>query len=380
MPFGTPYLLGSGTPAATAAIIVTVTTASLAGDIISVHIGQSSGSGETVASVTDSAGNSYGPITSQSTPQPAAFWQASTGTALPAGGTVTVTFTGAASTKLIAVTGVPGGALLDQVNPAGGTSATPSVSTPAAMAAVPEIALATFCSANGGGSPALAAGWTSLALVHTGTTPYLQVAWKKTVSQAVITASETITSAAWGALITTIVPATLPPPQIPVFPAGFGPLPADFNNWVQATLGFCTAGLLLRAEQQAGGGQAITASTFTSITYDTVLEDPYQGWDPVNHKYVVPYTGWYEITMGYSIVSASATIEAVPIISGTTRYELSELTCVSNTLGGAGASLVVPLIGGIDSVRGQAWSSANVTTDTTAAGRFPWLEVTYISQ
>lgn len=172
---------------------------------------------------------------------------------------------------------------------------------------------------------------------------------------------------------------TYPPPSVPVFPAGYGPLPADFNTWIQAPFGFLTAQTVLRVQQSTGQGPFGT-NTFNTITYDTVLEDPFSGWDSGSSKYTVPFTGWYEITLGHSISTINTITEAVPYITGTTQYEMVELSNVSSTEGGTSASILLPLIGGEDTIRGQLWTSAAASIDVSAPGRYPWLEVTFISQ
>jgi hypothetical protein len=177
---------------------------------------------------------------------------------------------------------------------------------------------------------------------------------------------------------------TLSPPLVPVFPAGYGPLPADFDTWVQDTFGFITAQVVFRAEQHTT--QSLSSAAFTTITYDTILEDPYGGWSATStssqaaHSWLAPFTGWYEITLNHSISTVTTVTEAVPYISATTQWEMSEVSCTSSTEGGTGASLLVSMVGGSDYVQGQAWSSAAASIDVSAAGRYPWMEITFISQ
>lgn len=168
---------------------------------------------------------------------------------------------------------------------------------------------------------------------------------------------------------------TLSPPLIPVFPAGYGPLPADFDTWVQGSFGFLTAQVVFRAEMRT----TQTLNGFTPILYDTILEDPYSGWNASSHVWTAPFSGWYEVTLGHSIATATVITEAVPEISGTT-YEMSEVSATSSTEGGTGASLLASMVGGIDYVQGVAWTSASVSIDVSSAGRYPWLECTFLSQ
>ena len=165
------------------------------------------------------------------------------------------------------------------------------------------------------------------------------------------------------------------PPLIPVFPAGFAPQASDMNNWIQDSFGFLTAQVVFRAEMRT----TQVLNGFTPILYDTVLEDPYSGWNASSHVWTAPFSGWYEVTLNHSIATATVITEAVPEISGTT-YEMSEVSCTSSTEGGTGASLLASMVGGIDFVQGVAWTSASVSIDVSSAGRVPWIEVTFISQ
>jgi hypothetical protein len=383
----TPVLIGQNSPGNAALQQVTTTAAAAQGSTVTVHIGQGSGSGETVSQVTDSAGNAYLEVAGNASPQPAWHYQCANVAAMPAGTVVSVQFSGASSPKIVAVVATASGAT-DQSAGAGGTGLSASASG-GTMLAVPEVALATFCTANGGGAPSLPAGWTALASMHSGSQPYLTVAWQLTSGQGAETASLSIpVSANWGAALVTLIPAALPPPAIPVFSAGYGYLATGFDTLIQDTLGFGTTGILARLQQQAGGGQAIPSSTFTPLAYDTMIEDPYGGWSAAGtagqpaDSWLAPYSGQYVITMGYVIVSAAVILEAAISVSGLV-YELAEVTCSSSSsiAGGAGASLgPVPMVGGQDWVQGVAWANAAVTTDTTSPGRYPWMEITCVSQ
>lgn len=167
------------------------------------------------------------------------------------------------------------------------------------------------------------------------------------------------------------------PPDIPVFPAGHGPVTADFNNWIQTPFIFCTNGIMLRVEQRSS--QSISTTTFTTITFDTVLEDPYSGWGSGAHKWTAPFSGWYQITLGWSVRLTSTVAGAAINITGVVN-EFSQVLNTSTTMGGAGCSFITSLLGGIDTVAGTAWSQFATTTDTTSAGRFPWMEITFVSQ
>jgi hypothetical protein len=170
----------------------------------------------------------------------------------------------------------------------------------------------------------------------------------------------------------------LAPPMPPVFPAGYGPYYEDFEGWIENTFGFLTSQIVFRAQQQTA--QSLPAGQFTVISYDTVLEDPYGGWQAGSDSWQAPYSGWYLITVQHSYTGGAAISEAAVIVSGGTPYEMSEVTGSSLTEGGAGASLLTSLVGGADTVQGVAWINATLNTDVSAPGRYPSIEITFVSQ
>ena len=177
------------------------------------------------------------------------------------------------------------------------------------------------------------------------------------------------------------------PPPVPVFAAGYSYLNTDFNTLIQDSLGFCTTGIVFRADQESGNQSLSSSGSGNNvITYDTVLEDPYGGWSAtatgsqLAHSWLAPYTGWYEVTTTYSIATANVITEAIVLVTNATEYDLCEITNVSQTEGGGGGSVIVPLIGGVDYLQGLVQVSANVTTDTSAPGRYPQMQVSFYSQ
>jgi hypothetical protein len=171
---------------------------------------------------------------------------------------------------------------------------------------------------------------------------------------------------------------TLQPAEVPIFPAGYPALPADFNTWVQAPFAFLTALVVFRAEQHTG--QSISASTHTTITYDTVLEDPYAGWSAANHRWTAPFTGWYSITATAEVGTPSGTMDlaAAISVSGIVRYQLAS-TVVTINAAGTCVAFTAALVGGSDYVSGEIWTSAASTLNSTA-GKYSALEITFISE
>lgn len=165
------------------------------------------------------------------------------------------------------------------------------------------------------------------------------------------------------------------PPAIPQF-AG-NPTTTLMDAWIQAPLGFQTQGILFRAERHAS--QSLTASTNNVIDYDTVLEDPYSGWNSGTFKWFAPYTGWYEITVTGAITAATMIIAPLVISIGGNTVAGSGVQCLSTFPGIASASLLVGLSGNGGWVQGGLYVSATATTNT-ANGRYSTIEVSFVSQ
>lgn len=172
---------------------------------------------------------------------------------------------------------------------------------------------------------------------------------------------------------------TWPEASIPVFPAGYAPLAADFTTWVQDNFGFISAGVLFRAQQTTGGGQALTSGGFNVLQYNSVLEDPWGGWTAGTWEWAVPVTGIYEITVTGMTTASSQWDSGAVRISGTTFVQGEDALCPSGTAGGGICSVIVPLVAGFDYVQGGLVVSASATTDTTSAARFPSMEIALVS-
>lgn len=167
------------------------------------------------------------------------------------------------------------------------------------------------------------------------------------------------------------------PPLTPQFAAGYAPGPNDFGAWVQQTLGFQVQGIGFRAEQTIT--QAIGTSA-TTVSYDTVLEDPWSGWVSATNRWVAPESGWYEITAFVSCATTSTILTPSVLITGSSGYTVDVATQSSAVLGGGTCFARVPMVGGADYVQIQASGSSGFSTDVSSAGRFSTLEATFVSQ
>ena len=167
-------------------------------------------------------------------------------------------------------------------------------------------------------------------------------------------------------------------PQVPVFPAGYAPLPGDFDNWIQAPLAFLTSKVMLRAE--LAGTQVLTANTSTLLPFNSILEDPFSGWDASQSQWFCPagYSGTYEVTLtascGPGIGSTTLVTPQVGVNSAAFLYTVDRAWVPGATVPGiASGSTLVQLYGGTDSVQGYAalpsGSGTNGGVVTTAGQR-----------
>lgn len=174
----------------------------------------------------------------------------------------------------------------------------------------------------------------------------------------------------------------LPPPMVPVFPAGFGPAPSDMDSLIQDTLGFQTTGIVFRAHQTIG--QSLTNGSYVNLKFDTVDEDPYGGWSSTStgsqaaNSWLAPYTGWFQVTFTWNYTPAtSGYSESAVEIDGILTYDLGQTA----TFSGGQGSYIVPLTGTVDYIQMQAKINQNgLTTNVSTAGFQPSCEITFISQ
>lgn len=176
----------------------------------------------------------------------------------------------------------------------------------------------------------------------------------------------------------------MPPPgvpAVPVFPAGYGPQAADFTGWVTTPFTFCSTKVVFRAQRQAA--LALGANVFTIVPWDTILEDPYSGWNAGTSTWAPPAgcSGWYEITMtAFAANPANATtlLEAAVNLNGTLYQEMSAGWGVNGHAMGSCGSVILPLTGGFDALSWPIFTSTAVNTVPTA-GQYPTVEIAWIS-
>jgi hypothetical protein len=174
----------------------------------------------------------------------------------------------------------------------------------------------------------------------------------------------------------------------PVFPAGYPPFQFDMTNWIANTLGWCSALPVFRGQLQAA--QALSSSSALNAlaiggTAGDVLEDPYGGWSHTStsaqaaNSYLVPYTGWYEVTVTVVCTQQAMFLAAAIGVSGGTPEYVDNVATPAAVAGGCSGSLIIPATGGLDYIQAGPVVSANATTDNNSAGQLPGLEICYVS-
>lgn len=171
---------------------------------------------------------------------------------------------------------------------------------------------------------------------------------------------------------------------IPFFPAGYGPSPGDMGGWIQGSFSAAAQPTLFRGLQTIA--QALTGSAVNPLSIDDVLEDPTGGWSQVSvpgvqpaFSWLAPLTGWYEVTLTCSIAAASLWAGGAVLVSGGNPQYGEFANTDASSEGGCTASLIVPCYGQVDYIQAGPFVSANASTDVSAAGRYPALEIAYVS-
>ncbi len=169
---------------------------------------------------------------------------------------------------------------------------------------------------------------------------------------------------------------TYPPPLTPVFPAGYGDTPAGMDALIQAPLGFCATGIVFRAHQTISQ-TFTTAATWYALSFDTVDEDPWSGWNAGTNQWTPPAsgTGWYEVTFSWSYASSLGFANSSIVVSGT-RY----VTGQNASYSASGGSYIVPLTGATDYVEADVrLSVAGRTSVVSSAGFQSAISIAFIS-
>jgi hypothetical protein len=192
-----PYEFGSST--GTGATAVTQPTG--AGDgLIAIFAGTTASN---ITGVTDTKGNTWSRLHQYNLGTfDIEVWATFSGIALTTSDTITPAFSSWTSPRQIYL-GYPGITAEDAgaYVVTNATSTAPSSGASGALAAANELVLGIICDGNGGGAVTWDAGWNPVDSVHTGSTEWLNVAWRVPADTSPVTASGTIASVGWTALV-----------------------------------------------------------------------------------------------------------------------------------------------------------------------------------
>jgi hypothetical protein len=181
---------------------------------------------------------------------------------------------------------------------------------------------------------------------------------------------------------------TTPTPGIPNFEAGYGPQKTDMQSlWVNP-LAFFQQRTVFRATQSTTTTTLPSSGAITTIGFDTIIEDPYGGWNATNHWWLAPFSGWYQVTLTVWVASAGATeVVLQPNIQCTGAagnlaqgVALAAVPLPSAAPGAAECTWYPFMVGGLDYVYGAASiqnSSSSIATDNTS-GDQPSMEIIWI--
>lgn len=156
-------------------------------------------------------------------------------------------------------------------------------------------------------------------------------------------------------------------PSLPAYIAGFGPDQGDMNTVFTSPLAFWQQRTVFRAAQLTTTTGLAPSGSITTIGYDTILEDPYQGWSTLTQSWTAPYTGWYHVTASVSTGAASADTLLTLEIDPPAQNAGAQGCLVLPTTGGIiQGELYCLLVGGQDTVNVQAFvTNAGGTVSTT---------------
>jgi hypothetical protein len=178
--------------------------------------------------------------------------------------------------------------------------------------------------------------------------------------------------------------ATFNAPVVPHFLAGTGPAATDMDTLVYQTMSFLQNRIVLRVSQTTTATTLPSAGTQTTIAFDTVLEDPYSGWNSGTHSWTPPegYVGWYDFTFTLRTVTVANLVDlSGVIIAAGTAYDVSIKQGQSNAGAGVYASVTAYLVGGEPSAScaGRLLNSGVNISTSLVAGQNSTFEITWIS-
>jgi hypothetical protein len=171
-------------------------------------------------------------------------------------------------------------------------------------------------------------------------------------------------------------------PSVPDFLAGVGPQQSDMQSlWVNAATFYRTR-VVFRATQTSTATTIPDTGAYTTIAFDTILEDPYSGWNATSHHWQAPagYSGWYLATACVFVVTAPVqSIIAINILGSAQVEPASAISCTGQA--GVTCADYAFLAGGQDAltVQGALLNSSSSVTTSLNTGYTSTFEVLWIS-
>lgn len=143
--------------------------------------------------------------------------------------------------------------------------------------------------------------------------------------------------------------------------------------------------VIFRASQTTTATTIPIAGSSANVIFDTVLEDPYSGYNLTTGKWLAPVTGWYQVTGTLAVNAVSAVGPSTIYMTYATNYTTWQVAAVPYPASAAPpkileAPMLIYLAAGLHQIwmeASQLGVNATVTTDLTA-GRNSHIEVTWL--
>jgi hypothetical protein len=155
-------------------------------------------------------------------------------------------------------------------------------------------------------------------------------------------------------------------PALPGFIAGLGVQQGDMQSSCTSPAGFFQQRTIFRAEQVTTTTTlpSGTPGANTTVQYDIVHEDPYQGWSTTAYSWMAPYTGWYHVVAMVAV--GTAPLDTLLVVTIVTPASTGGCTgIVVPTTGGVAQGEVYAFLTGqkdVVSVQASVVSGSNVST------------------
>jgi hypothetical protein len=154
---------------------------------------------------------------------------------------------------------------------------------------------------------------------------------------------------------------------------------ADLTAWVTTPFSFLASPVVFRGQLQ---GSASWSAAFNLVQLDTVLEDPWSGWNGSTFAWTCPAgcSGWYEVTLDALCTNGANSTAQLPceLYLNGARYAAASSGWMVNGHGtGSCGQVLLPMQPG-DSV--QFWVEPSVAVSAPAtAGQYPAMEIAWLS-